>query len=193
MILVNPAVYIIAGPNGAGKTTFANEFLPNYADCRQFVNADLIAQGLAPFAPDTAAIRAGRLVLEQIAKLAESQESFGFETTLSGRSYLRILRNEIPTISRHDFLSLASHGPCVGSSAGPHLKRWARSSGNRSSTALRKVSAKFFSRIRNLAHRRTLFDNSGGVPEPIAELRDEIRIIHGERYNRLVTEFAKNV
>lgn len=38
--------YIIAGPNGLGKTTFAKMFLPDYAKCPNFVNADLIAQGL---------------------------------------------------------------------------------------------------------------------------------------------------
>ena len=52
-------VYIIAGPNGVGKTTFAREFLPNYADCRNFINADLIAQGMSPFSPETAAFGAG--------------------------------------------------------------------------------------------------------------------------------------
>ena len=51
--------YIIAGPNGAGKTTFAREFLPNYANCREFLNADLIAAGLSPFDPNTAAVAAG--------------------------------------------------------------------------------------------------------------------------------------
>ena len=61
-----PNLYIIAGPNGVGKTTFANEFLPLYAHCKKFVNADLIAQGLAPFAAETAAIKAGKLLLEQI-------------------------------------------------------------------------------------------------------------------------------
>ena len=45
-----PTVYVIAGPNGAGKTTFASEFLPDFVDCRQFLNADLIAAGLSPFA-----------------------------------------------------------------------------------------------------------------------------------------------
>src|SRR3989442_9298411 len=40
-------IVIIAGPNGAGKTTFAVDFLPNEADCPVFVNADLIAAGLA--------------------------------------------------------------------------------------------------------------------------------------------------
>ena len=49
-------LYVIAGPNGAGKTTFAREFLPNYADCKNFVNADLIAKGMAPFSPETAAL-----------------------------------------------------------------------------------------------------------------------------------------
>lgn len=55
-------VIIIAGPNGAGKTTFALEYLPNEADCPAFVNADLIAVGLSPVRPATAAIRAGRLL-----------------------------------------------------------------------------------------------------------------------------------
>ncbi|MGO9469328.1 MAG: hypothetical protein ACLQVF_34830 [Isosphaeraceae bacterium] len=47
-----PTVYVIAGPNGAGKTTFAARFLPGFVDCRQFLNADLIAAGLSPFAPE---------------------------------------------------------------------------------------------------------------------------------------------
>ena len=42
-----PTVYVIAGPNGAGKTTFATTFLPDFVDCRQFLNADLIAAGLS--------------------------------------------------------------------------------------------------------------------------------------------------
>ena len=57
-------IVIIAGPNGAGKTTFAREFLPNEAGCPVFVNADLIAAGIAPFQPETAAFRAGRLMLD---------------------------------------------------------------------------------------------------------------------------------
>lgn len=82
-------IIIIAGPNGAGKTTFAREFLPNEAACPIFVNADLIAAGLAPFAPETAAVRAGRLMLAELARHSAARESFAFETTLSGRTYLR--------------------------------------------------------------------------------------------------------
>ena len=84
-----PKIIIIAGPNGAGKTTFAREFLPNEAACPTFVNADLIAAGLSPFAPEAAAVRAGRIMLEQIAEHVRRRNSFAFETTLSGRGYAR--------------------------------------------------------------------------------------------------------
>ena len=57
-------VLIIAGPNGAGKTTFAREFLPQDADSSVFINADLIAAGIAPFEPQKAVLRAGRLMTE---------------------------------------------------------------------------------------------------------------------------------
>jgi len=86
-------VYIIAGPNGSGKTTFAKKFLPDYAKCSNFVNADLIAQGLSPFSPRTAAMKAGRLVLEQIRNLAEKNVDFAFETTLSGKFYISFLKD----------------------------------------------------------------------------------------------------
>lgn len=84
--------YIIAGPNGAGKTTFATEFLPLYANCRNFINADLIARGLSPFDPDAALLRAGRTVLERIAEFTAARAAFAFETTLSGRAYVPLLR-----------------------------------------------------------------------------------------------------
>lgn len=87
----NKNVYIIAGPNGSGKTTFARMFLPEYVKCPNFVNADLIALGLAPFEPGSAAIKAGKLVLQQIHEFAERGVDFAFETTLSGKSYVRLL------------------------------------------------------------------------------------------------------
>jgi predicted ABC-type ATPase len=87
-----PNLYVIAGPNGAGKTTFARKFLPQYAECLEFVNADLIAGGLSPFAPERAAILGGRLMLEQIHSLAERGLDFGFETTLSGKTYVKLLQ-----------------------------------------------------------------------------------------------------
>jgi predicted ABC-type ATPase len=87
----NKRIVIIAGPNGAGKTTFAREFLPTDAELPNFVNADLIAAGLSPFAPDLAAFKAGRIMLETIADYAKRGESFSFETTLSGLSYAQMI------------------------------------------------------------------------------------------------------
>lgn len=88
----NKNVYIIAGPNGSGKTTFARKFLPLYAHCEYFINADLIAQGLSPFSPSIAAMKAGRLVLNEIRGLSSKGITFAFETTLSGKTYLALLK-----------------------------------------------------------------------------------------------------
>ncbi len=85
-------VYVIAGPNGAGKTTFAKTFLPEYVKCKQFVNADLIASGIAPFLPEQAALSAGKLLIEKIRELSNQGKDFGFETTLSGKSYIPFLK-----------------------------------------------------------------------------------------------------
>ena len=82
-------IIIIAGPNGAGKTTFAREFLPAEAQTLSFINADLIAAGLAPFNPDSASFKAGRLMLEEIDECVNAGHSFAFETTLSGLTYLK--------------------------------------------------------------------------------------------------------
>ncbi|MEA3346527.1 MAG: zeta toxin family protein [Candidatus Auribacterota bacterium] len=86
-------VYIIAGSNGSGKTTFAGKFLPDYVKCPNFVNADLIAQGLSPFSPRSAALKAGRLVLSQIHEFIKMQVDFGFETTLSGKTYVKLFKH----------------------------------------------------------------------------------------------------
>src|SRR4051812_2445535 len=86
------AVYIIAGSNGAGKTTFAKRFLPDFARCDEFVNPDLIAAGLSPFAPRSVGMQAARLVLKRIRELCRRKQSFGFESTLSGKTYLALLK-----------------------------------------------------------------------------------------------------
>lgn len=89
---MSPSIIILAGPNGAGKTTFARSFLPQEANCLRFINADLIAAGLSPFAPEAAALKAGRLMLREIDDCVKQQESFAFETTLSGLGYLPRIR-----------------------------------------------------------------------------------------------------
>jgi len=87
-----PCCWIIAGPNGAGKTTFALECLPKVAKCIHFINADLIAAGLSPLVPDNELIAASRIFLSEIDARIKKQEDFSFETTLSGRSYLKLIK-----------------------------------------------------------------------------------------------------
>jgi predicted ABC-type ATPase len=187
-------VYIIAGPNGAGKTTFAREFLPNYADCKNFINADLIAQGVSPFSPSSAAFRAGRLMLEEIERYASRGESFGFETTLSGRSYSSLIRRLkgrgynvhvfylwVPTTSLT--LERIRGRVLAGGHDVPEAlvrRRFDRSIRN------------FFMRYRSLGESWMLFDNSGEEPEVIAfQKQGSSRIMMPELYDSLISRYGK--
>lgn len=84
-------LYIISGPNGAGKTTASYTVLPKILHCKEFVNADEIARGLSPFNPTGMAIEAGKLMLKRIDELLQKEESFSIETTLSTRSYFKLV------------------------------------------------------------------------------------------------------
>lgn len=87
-----PEIYMIGGPNGAGKTTSAFALLPDLLDCHEYVNADAIAAALSPFAPESSAILAGRLMLEKIRELALAKKDFAFETTMASRTFAPFLR-----------------------------------------------------------------------------------------------------
>ena len=86
-----PNLYIIAGPNGAGKTTVSFNLLPDVLHCPNFVNADEIARGLSPFAPETVSIQAGRIMLQRIEELLALKADFAIETTLATRSYVQLV------------------------------------------------------------------------------------------------------
>lgn len=87
----HPAIVVLAGANGAGKTTAARTILVDLLRLFTFVNADEIARGLSPFAPETVAFEAGRIMLNRLNQLAKARESFAFETTLAGKAYRRWL------------------------------------------------------------------------------------------------------
>ena len=166
-----PDLYVIAGPNGAGKTTFAREFLPHFAKCREFVNADLIAGGLSPFSPAAAAIEAGRIMLKKIEELSARRHSFAFETTLSGRGYLALfskLKKEGYRIHLF-FLWLPSVELAIRRVAD-------RVSRGGHSVPEHDIRRRFGRGVRNLLtdyqsllDTWVLFDNSGSRPRPIAE------------------------
>ena len=85
-----PTIYLIAGCNGAGKTTFAKEFLPHEVKCLRFYNADEIARGLSPLDPSAGTMKAGRLLLSEVRDSIDRHETFALESTLSGKTYVRI-------------------------------------------------------------------------------------------------------
>ncbi len=164
-------IIIIAGPNGAGKTTFAREFLPFEADCPIFVNADLIAAGIAPFQPETVAFRAGRLMLQELAHHSAERCSFAFETTLSGRTYARMIdtwRANGYTV-KLIFLSLASADEAVA-----RVAIRVRQGGHHIPTeTIRRRFESGLSHFRDTYRHRVdfwqLFDNSGDSPLLIEE------------------------
>ncbi len=88
---VKKQVYIIAGANGAGKTTSAKYLLTKFLDIIEFVNADEIARGLSPYNPRSVDLSASRIMLKRIADLMRQGKNFAFETTLSGKNYLKLL------------------------------------------------------------------------------------------------------
>jgi predicted ABC-type ATPase len=86
-------IHIIAGPNGAGKTSHARiTLLPQFLKTNEFVNADEIAKILSPKNPEESALEAGRLMLKRIEFLLDESMDFAFETTLSARTYLNLIR-----------------------------------------------------------------------------------------------------
>ncbi len=164
-------IVIIAGPNGAGKTTFAREFLPFEADCPTFVNADLIAAGIAPFQPETVAFRAGRLMLQELAHHAAEGRSFAFETTLSGRTYAPMIdawRASGYTV-KLIFLSLVSADEAVA-----RVANRVRQGGHNipADTIRRRFDAglvQFRDTYRHRVDFWQLFDNSGDAPQLLEE------------------------
>lgn len=84
---VKPTVLIIGGPNGAGKTTISRAVIAETLGVAEFVNADVIAQGLSGFEPDRSAIKAGRIMLDRLTELAAQRANFAFESTMASRIF----------------------------------------------------------------------------------------------------------
>jgi len=190
---VDPSVYIIAGPNGAGKTTFAREFLPKYADCRNFINADLIAAGMSPFAPESAAFWAGRLMLQEIELSMRRGVDFGFETTLSGRTYLRVIqRLKEGGYQVHFFyLWVAS----VELALARIRERVLRGGHDVPEAVVRRrfdrSITNFLVHYRLLADRWILFDNSSPKPAIVASQKQGLlRVVDSKGYNVIVARYG---
>ncbi len=85
-------IEIVAGPNGSGKSTFAQAYFGFRNGESRFINADIVAAGLASGNEAQAAFHAGRVVLKAIEDAIAAGESFAFESTLSGLTWRSLLR-----------------------------------------------------------------------------------------------------
>jgi predicted ABC-type ATPase len=187
-----PTCWIIAGPNGAGKTTFALEYLPQVAGCTHFINADLIAAGLSPLAPERELLAASRLFLREIEERIADREDFAFETTLAGRTYLRLVERLRRDGWRVELIYLAL--PSVEMSKLRVAERVAHGGHNipvadierRFPRSLRHLLNDFSHRVDSCA----CFMNDGESPVLVFEQRGDIRDILHENYYQLLLEEA---
>ena len=188
-----PTCWIIAGPNGAGKTTFALEYLPQVAQCSRFVNADLIAAGLSPLAPERELLAASRLFLGEIEACITKREDFAFETTLAGRSYLKLVRRLQTAGWRVELIYLA-----LPSMEMSKLRVAERVAHGGHSIPVADIERRFARSLGNLLNSFSTqvdacrcFMNSDASPELVFEQQGEVRnVVHMPYYQHLLKEAA---
>ena len=171
---VKGSINIVAGPNGSGKTTFAKSFLMKNHAIPVFLNPDLIAAGISQVDHALASFQAGRVLLHDIKSRMDKGESFGFESTLSGRSYIPLLKHATTSgysiviyflfltstqMSRMRIKQRVNHGG-HDIPAGALLRRRSRCFEN------------FWLLYRPLASDWYIFDNSGTAPKLIISKTD---------------------
>jgi predicted ABC-type ATPase len=183
-----PTCWIIAGPNGAGKTTFALDYLPQIAKCSRFINADLIAAGLSPLAPERELLAASRLFLGEIEDAIAEREDFAFETTLAGRSYLKLIRRLRSEGWRVDLIYLAL--PSVEISKLRVAERVAHGGHNIPTADIERRFARSLSNLMNEFSKAvdecSCFMNDTALPELVFEQQgDSCNIVHPHHFRLL--------
>jgi len=189
---MNKNLYIIAGCNGAGKTTASFTILPEILDCKEFVNADEIAKGLSPFQPEKVSFEAGRIMLNRINELLETNQNFAFETTLATKSY----KSKIIEAKKKNYnVTLLFFWLETIDLAIERVKTRVIEGGHNIETEV--IKRRYVNGIKNLfeiyleiADEVLIFDNSFGTPEVIAEksLETEIKILSKTKFDN----FKKN-
>jgi len=191
---MTPTCWIIAGPNGAGKTTFALEYLPRVAGCSHFINADLIAAGLAPLAPERELLAASRIFLRELEARIAARENFAFETTLAGRTYLRLVERLRRDGWRVELIYLAL--PSVEMSI---LRVAERVAHGGHAIPVADIERRFPRSLRHLLYdfshrvdRCTCFMNDGENPVLVFEQNGNARVVvHTDYYQLLIDEGEK--
>ncbi|HAA44299.1 MAG TPA: hypothetical protein DCE28_02185 [Halomonas sp.] len=186
----SPTCWIVAGPNGAGKTTFALHYLPQVAHCSRFINADLIAAGLSPLAPERELLTASRIFLRAVKQATKERNDFAFETTLSGRGYMRLVRQLLSEGWRVELVYLAL--PSVEMS---RLRVAERVLHGGHDIPLTDILRRFPRSLHNLlmsyspcVTRARCFMNDGDMPELVFEQQGSHRVIINDEYFQLISK-----
>ena len=189
-------LYIIAGCNGAGKTTASFTMLPEILNCKEFVNADEIAKGLSPFQPEKVSIDAGRIMLERINDLLNSQENFAFETTLATKSY----RSKIFLAREKGYnVTLLFFWLRNADLAIERVRTRVIEGGRHIETEV--IRRRYKNGIKNLfeiylpiADEIMIFDNSEGKHDLIAEktIESEIEVLNEVKFNQLKSYYEES-
>ena len=189
-------LYKIAGCNGVGKTTASFTLLPEILNCKEFVNADEIAKGLSPFQPEKVSIEAGRIMLERINDLLNSQKNFAFETTLSTKGY----RSKIFLARTKGYnVTLLFFWLRNVDLAIERVRTRVIEGGHHIETEV--IRRRYKNGIKNLfeiylpiADEIMIFDNSEGKYDLIAEktIESEIEVLNKVKFNQLKSYYEEN-
>lgn len=182
-----PELLIIAGPNGAGKTTAAHVLLPEMLPNARYINADYIATGMNPLAPERSAIAAGRVMLKEIKLALKNNEDFAFETTLATRCFVNLIQEAKQKGYRvsmlYFWLSNVQH-------ALERIAQRVQEGGHHVPDAV--VQRRYKRSVDNLIHRYisemdavSIYDNSTSEAVLIAQKNGTLNVLRGDVWEKL--------
>jgi len=182
-------LYIISGCNGVGKTTASLTILPEILNCKEFLNAEEIAQNLQGLESGQANFNSGRIMIGKMNGLLKENVSFAVETTLASRCYKsKIIEartkgyNVILLFFWLQSIELAKERVRIRIKEGGHI------------VEPEIIERRYKGGIKNLfsiylstADTVLIFDNSEGIYDLIAEKidNDDIHILNEKKFNNL--------
>jgi predicted ABC-type ATPase len=189
-----PTMYVVGGPNGAGKTTLSVKYTSELNAV--YVGADKIAFEISPDDPAKANVAAGRKFIETINDHILAGDSLVVETTLSGRSYRRLIETARKADYRVSitFVFVDQADTCVA-----RVKQRVRKGGHhvpeqdvrrRFSRSIRN----FWGLYRNLADEWTLLYNGDDRHVPVSKgVEEDFRIVSEPLFEKFMTMYEDMV
>ena len=161
---------IVAGPNGSGKSTFAQSYLVRVLGRTTYLNPDIIVSGVSPTNSPKASFHAGRIFLTELKDRIRKHEFVGFETTLSGLTYVKLLESARASGYRITIYFLFTKSSRINIA---RIKKRVAMGGHNIPTkdVLRRFKRSFFNfwmHYKDLADEWIIFDNSDVKPKVIS-------------------------